>query len=192
MVGEIRDGETAELAIHAALTGHIVLSTLHTNNAIGVIPRLIDMGVQAFLLPPSLNLMAAQRLLPKLCQECKKAEPAPEAVAREIKDGIQRLPKEYQEELKKEIGNLDGPYQIYHSPGCEACKGKGIKGRIAIFEVLEMTRQLEDIINASPTESKILEEAKRQGMVSLRQDGIIKALKGLLSMEEVLRETMEM
>jgi type IV pilus assembly protein PilB len=192
MVGEIRDGETAELAIHAALTGHIVLSTLHTNNAIGVIPRLMDMGVQAFLLPPSLNLMAAQRLLPKLCQECKKAEPASEAIAREIKAGIQKLPKEYQEELGKEVKSLEGPYQIYHSPGCEACKGKGIKGRLAIFEVLEMTPQLEEIINTSPVENKILEEAKRQGMVSLRQDGIIKALKGLLSMEEVLRETMEM
>jgi type IV pilus assembly protein PilB len=150
------------------------------------------MGIQSFLIPSSMNLMMAQRLLPKLCQECKKAEAAPSAVSEEIKKAIAKLPKEYGEELEKESINLEGPYKIYHSPGCEACKGKGIKGRIAIFEVLEMTRQLEEIINASPVESKILEEAKRQGMITLRQDGIIKALKGLLSMEEVLRETVEM
>ena len=192
MVGEIRDGETAELTIHAALTGHIVLSTLHTNNAIGVVPRLVDMGIQPFLIPSSMNLMMAQRLLPKLCQECKKAEQAPGNVSEEIKKEIEKLPKEYLEELKKEVKNPEGSYQIYHSSGCEACKGKGIKGRIAIFEVLQMTRQLEEIINTNPVENKILEEAKRQGMITLRQDGIVKALKGLLSIEEVLRETVQL
>ncbi len=186
MVGEIRDNETAGLAIHAALTGHIVLSTLHTNNALGVIPRLINMGVDAFLLPASLNLMLAQRLVPRLCQQCKKAEKATGKIQEIIKKEIERLPNESMKDLPA------GEYQIYHSPGCPACNNKGIRGRIALFEILKTTPELEDIINTNPTEHRILEEANRQGMISLRQDGILKALKGLISMETVLRETMEM
>lgn len=175
MVGEIRDEETAGLAVHAALTGHIVLSTLHTNNALGVIPRLIDMKVEPFLIPSSLNLMAAQRLVPRLCQKCRKpVEPSVEI--REI--------------IKKETGKTD--FQIYRSAGCEACKGKGFSGRVALFEVLKMTPELENIVNTGPTEAKIMEEAKRQKMITLRQDGILKALEGLISIEEVLRETTEM
>ncbi len=185
MVGEIRDEETAGLAIHAALTGHIVLSTLHTNNAIGVIPRLIDMKVQPFLLPPSLNLMVAQRLIPRLCQNCRKAEKAAAAIQEIIKKELEKLPKE-------STKNFNEPYEIYHSSGCEVCKNKGVSGRVALFEILEMTRELEEITNSGPTEHKILEEARRQGMISLRQDGILKALEGLVSIEEVLRETTEM
>ncbi len=172
MVGEIRDSETASLAIHSALTGHIVLSTLHTNNAIGVIPRLIDMKVDAFLLPSSLNIMLAQRLLGKLCQSCKKTE---------------NPPPDINDLIKKEIGKLKAPpvdgYKIYHSTGCKECNNKGIKGRVAIFEVLEM--------NQSLMEGNIAEEAKKQGMVTMRQDGLIKAVDGLVSVEEVLRETSE-
>lgn len=182
MVGEIRDNETAGLAVHAALTGHIVLSTLHTNNAAGVIPRLIDMKVEPFLLPSALNLMASQRLVSKLCQKCKKAEePLPE-IKNIIKKEIDKLPKEL-------ISQSD--FKIYHSSGCEACKGKGVSGRIALFEIFEMTPQLGEIISGGLSESKILEEAKRQGMITLRQDGILKALQGLASIEEVLRETEE-
>ena len=185
MVGEIRDNETANLAIHAALTGHIVLSTLHTNNALGVIPRLINMKVEPFLLPPSLNLMLAQRLLPRLCQQCKKAEKAAEKIQEIIKKELEKLPKDLTKDLNE-------PYEIYHSTGCPACQSKGVSGRIALFEILTMTPELEEIINTSPTEHRILEEARRQGMISLRQDGVLKALKGLISIEEVLRETMEM
>ena len=184
MVGEIRDNETADLAIHSSLTGHIVLSTLHTNNALGVIPRLINMKVDAFLLPPSLNLMLAQRLLPRLCQQCKKAEKAAEKIQAIIKKETGKLSAE----STKDFGE---PYQIYHSPGCPACQNKGIAGRIALFEILKMTSELEEIVNTAPTEHKILEEATRQGMITLRQDGILKALQGLVSVEEVLRETME-
>jgi type IV pilus assembly protein PilB len=188
MVGEIRDNETAGLAIHAALTGHIVLSTLHTNNSLGVIPRLINMGVEPFLLPPALNLMVAQRLIPQLCQNCKKPEKAPEKIQELIKKEIEKLPKD-------SISNFQLPtsnFQIYHSPGCPACKNKGVSGRIALFEILVMTPELEEIVNTNPTEHKILEEARRQGMISLRQDGILKAIQGLVSIEEVLKETMEM
>lgn len=177
MVGEIRDEETAALGVHAALTGHIVLSTLHTNNAIGVIPRLIDMKVQSFLLPSSLNLIVAQRLIGMLCQSCKKAE-AP--------------PPDVNDIIKKEVGKLrEGPYQIYHATGCGECKNRGTRGRIAIFEVLEMTPELAGIISKESTENKIWEEAKRQDMVTLRQDGLLKALDGLVSVEEVMRETSE-
>ncbi len=186
MVGEIRDTETASLAVHAALTGHIVLSTLHTNNAIGVIPRLVDMKVDSFLLPSSLNLMVAQRLMPKLCQQCKKAETPSDAVLEVMKKELELLPAKIRTKL--DIGE---GYKVYRSPGCAACKNKGISGRVALFEVLRMTPELADIINAGPSENKIFEEAKRQGMITLRQDGIAKALHGLLSIEAVLRETSE-
>jgi type IV pilus assembly protein PilB len=186
MVGEIRDSETAALSVHAALTGHIVLATLHTNNAVGVIPRLIDMKVDAFLLPSVLNVMVSQRLVGQLCQQCKQAESAPAKIAEIIKKELAALP----EEVKKTIKYKD-PYQIWKSPGCKECKNKGRVGRVAIFEALAMTPELEVIINAQPTENKILEEAQRQGMVTLRQDGIIKALEGLVSIEEIIRETSE-
>ena len=188
MVGEIRDEETAGLAVHAALTGHIVLSTLHTNNSIGVIPRLIDLKVHSFLLPSSLNLMVAQRLIPKICDNCKKPEKAPEEINRVIEKEIAKIPKEV---LAKSKVDVSRPYKIYRAPGCEACKGKGIIGRVAIFEILKMTPELEQIINSGLTETKILEEFKRQGNVSLRQDGILKAIEGVVSIEEVLRETEE-
>ncbi|PIR44364.1 hypothetical protein COV23_00215 [Candidatus Wolfebacteria bacterium CG10_big_fil_rev_8_21_14_0_10_31_9] len=187
MVGEIRDEETAALAVHASLTGHIVLSTLHTNNSIGVIPRLVDMKVQPFLIPASMNLMLAQRLMPRLCSKCKKSEdPSPE-----IKEIIKKEIDKLSQEVKNSI-SVKEPYQIYHAPGCDACKGKGISGRIALFEILQMTPELEKIVNSGASEGKILEEAKRQGMISLRQDGVIKALEGYVSIEEVLRETTEM
>lgn len=184
MVGEIRDEETAALAVHAALTGHIVLSTLHTNNALGVIPRLADMKVQPFLLPASLNLMVAQRLLPRLCQKCKTAKEASPEIQAIINKELEKLSVETRNSIPHK-----SPYKVFNSPGCEACKNKGISGRIAIFEVLRMTGAFEKIINEGLNENKIAEEAVRQGMVVLRQDGILKALDGLITIEEVLRET---
>jgi len=185
MVGEIRDNETAALAIHSALTGHIVLSTLHTNNAVGVVPRLIDMKVESFLLPSSLNLMVGQRLIPRLCQQCKKVEDVSSEVADIIRRELAKMPHEM-------VVNVKAPFKSYRSPGCPACKNKGISGRVALFEVMEMTPELRNIISEDPDEPKILEESKRQQMITLRQDGIMKAMDGLVSMEEVLRETTEM
>jgi len=186
MIGEIRDAETAGLAVHAALTGHIVLSTLHTNNAVGVIPRLIDMGVPPFLLPSSLNLMAAQRLLSRICARCKKPKEAPAQVAQIIKKELNKLEAALASKYAE-------PYQIYHASGCAACKHKGVSGRIAVFEVFQMTPTLADLV-VSPefNENRILEEAKRQGMISLRGDGILKALQGFVNIEEVIRETEEL
>ncbi len=183
MVGEIRDVETAQLAIHAALTGHVVLSTLHTNNSIGVIPRLIDMKVDSFLLPSALNMMMAQRLVSKLCQKCKKPEPMPAAMAEIVKKELEKIPADARPK--------SADSKIWRASGCDACKNKGILGRLAIFEVLRMTPELENIISGGMTEQKILEESRRQGMVTMRQDGILKAFEGLISMEEVLRETEE-
>lgn len=184
MVGEIRDGETAGLAVQAALTGHIVLSTLHTNNAAGVIPRLIDMKVEPFLLPVSLNLMISQRLVGLLCYNCKTKELPSQSIQDVISKALQDMPDEVRNKYKE-------PYNVYHAKGCDICKGRGVLGREAIFEVLQMTPTLEDIINSSPTAQKIAKEAKSQGMFTLRQDGVIKALEGLVSIEEVIRTTDE-
>jgi type IV pilus assembly protein PilB len=182
MVGEVRDHETAGLAIQAALTGHVVLSTLHTNNAAGVIPRLLDMKVDAFLLPVSLNLMIGQRLVGLLCASCKVAEPASEALQEAIAKSIADLPHDL-------ISRYAKPYAVSRAPGCPKCKGRGVVGRIPIFEVLRMTPGLEEVINEGASLQKIVKEAKQQGMISLRQDGVLKALAGMVSLEEVLRVT---
>ncbi len=181
MVGEVRDSETASLAVQAALTGHIVLSTLHTNNAAGVIPRLLDMKVEPFLMPVSVNLMIAQRLVGKLCEHCRVTEPAPAPAAKVIAHALESLPEEK--------AKYEEPYKIYRSPGCAACKGRGIMGRIAVFEVLTMTPAMEEIIQSGPTLQKILKEAKAQGVISMRQDGVLKALAGVVSLEEVIGTT---
>ena len=182
MVGEIRDSETVALATHAALTGHIVLSTLHTNNAIGVIPRLIDLGVQPFLLPPALSLAVAQRLVRKLCQKCKRrVKPK-----REIRDLILKEIDKLPEKVKKEI-KIEEPLTISEPVGCRDCHNTGYSGRIALFEILGMTSSLAEIILKESSESKILEEAKRQEMLTMKQDGILKVLDGITTIEEVLR-----
>jgi len=189
MVGEIRDGETAALAVNAALTGHIMLSTLHTNNALGVVPRLVDLGVPAFLLPSSLNVMLAQRLVIRLCPDCKKETKAPPEIQAAIEEAFGTLPSQ-----AKSLAVFKPPYVIFHSntgTQCKTCKGKGTLGRISIMEIFRMTKELANIISAGFTANKLAEESKRQGMVTLRQDGIIKALEGKVLIEEVMRETNE-
>jgi type II secretory ATPase GspE/PulE/Tfp pilus assembly ATPase PilB-like protein len=186
MVGEIRDSETAGLAVHAALTGHIVLSTLHTNNAIGVIPRLIDMGVEPFLLPASLNLSIAQRLVRRLCPECKfEVEPSPK-VLEMIEKELSKVPADVLEDL-----NIKRPFKVYQAKGCKYCNYKGTKGRIAIFESLSMTKELERIVLETLSEGEIIKEANRQGMITMKQDGLLKVIQGIVSLEEVLRAVEE-
>ena len=184
MVGEIRDNETAELATHAALTGHLVLSTLHTNNAIGVIPRLIDMGVQPFLLPSAINIMIAQRLVRRLCPDCKQKVLATEKEQQIIEENLSQLPSAVKSKLP-----YKKPYYVYKSKGCPSCNGKGYLGRIAIFELFQMTPAVEEIILTQPSSEKLLAQAKKQGMITLRQDGIMKALEGEVGMEEILSIT---
>ncbi|MEK7503573.1 MAG: GspE/PulE family protein, partial [Patescibacteria group bacterium] len=186
MVGEIRDEETAALATNAALTGHVVLSTLHTNNALGVIPRMIDLGVAPFLIPPALRLAIAQRLVRVLCPECKKeTAPVPEVKAMILKE-IENLPPLIKKDVK-----VPSDFKIYEIKGCKKCNFSGYAGRIALFEILEMTAQLAEIIIKEPNESRILEEARRQGMITMKQDGILKILEGVTSVAEVLRAAEE-
>jgi len=186
MVGEIRDGETASLATQASLTGHVVLSTLHTNDTIGVIPRLIDMGVEKYLLAPTLNLALAQRLARKLCQFCKVAVKASTAEEFSIKKALDRMPKE----SKKGLGESN--FEIFKAgDGCKECNGKSYKGRIGVFETLAMTDELEKIILTNISEEDLRKEAKNQGMITMFEDGIIKVIKGLTSMEELLTVAQE-
>ena len=189
MVGEIRDAETANLAVNAALTGHVMLSTIHTNNSVGVIPRLVDLGVPSFLLSSALNMVIAQRLVLKLCPECKVEEKAPAEVEKAIDASMKMLPPE----LKK-TKSFKSPYTIYkkgNKPDCKICKGRGTSGRVALYEIIHMTRELGELINKGFTESTLWDEARRQGVATMRQDGMLKALEGLISVEEVLRETTE-
>jgi len=182
MVGEIRDEETAALATHAALTGHIVLSTLHTNNALGVAPRLLDLDVAAFLIPSALSLAIAQRLVRVLCPHCKK-KVKPDPKAKEIiLEELEKLPPAIKKDVK-----VPEPLMVYQAQGCKKCNSTGYLGRIALFEILEMTNQLGEIILKEPTEAKIEEEARRQGMTTMKQDGVLKVLDGVTSLEEVLR-----
>ena len=180
MVGEIRDEETASLAINAALTGHVVLSTLHTNNAVGVIPRLIDMKVNPFLIPPALGVAIAQRLVGRLCPNCKNKI----APNKEIKEMILKEINSLPPVIKKTAPSVEF---IYEAKGCRKCNQRGYSGRIGVFEVLEMTSELGSVVLKEPSESRILQEANRQGMITMKQDGILKVLDGYTTIEEVLR-----
>ncbi len=185
MVGEIRDSDTAKLAVHAALTGHLVLTTIHTNNAVGIIPRLLDMGVEPFLIPSSVAVGIAQRLVQRLCSNCKKSIPAEGKMLTLIERELKDLPEEDRKRIPQ------GQIKIWVAPGCEKCSGHGTKGRIGIYESYEMTREMEDALAKEATESVIREIIRRQHMVTMMQDGILKALEGLVSMEEVLRVVVE-
>ncbi len=184
MVGEIRDEETAGLAIHAALTGHLVLATLHTSHAIGAIPRLIDMKVDAFLLPPTLSVIIAQRLVRTLCPFCKKKvkprKEIEEMIIKEIKSLPDLIKRDYSIEVPKN-------FYIYEPGQCKKCNEMGFSGRIGIFEVLAMTDQLEEIILQKGSEAVIFQQARNQGMMTMKQDGILKVLEGITTIEEVLR-----
>jgi type IV pilus assembly protein PilB len=183
MVGEIRDGESADLAVNAALTGHIVLSTLHTSNAAGVIPRLADLDVSTFLIQPSLNLILAQRLIRVLCPHCKKEQKPKPEVKKFILEETQAL------SASAKTKYIKPNFSIFEPEGCKKCNFQGYKGRIAVYELLEVTDRLSEIILKEPTDTRISEEARRQGMITMRQNGIIKLLQGITSLEEILRVT---
>lgn len=186
MVGEIRDEETANLVIHSALTGHVVLSTLHTNSAIGVIPRLIDMGIRPFLIPSTLRLVVSQRLIRVLCEKCKrKVRPNPR-IESYIMENVKNLPLEVKQEVK-----ISEPLYIYEANGCELCNFKGYRGRTGLFEVFSMNEELADVILKNPIESLILKTAQKQGMLTMAQEGILKVLAGETTIDEITRVTQE-
>jgi type IV pilus assembly protein PilB len=188
MVGEIRDKETAELSVHAGLTGHFVLSTLHTNNAIGTILRLLDMGVEPFLLASTLKVALAQRLVRKLCSHCKEKVEMSEEALKGFHETLDSVPDEiWQEEMggktKDDIKNMP----LYRAKGCSRCDKTGYNGRLGIGEIIEINEDLKRLIekgNQNISEEQIREN---QIFVNLRQDGFMKVLKGITSLDEVLR-----
>ena len=184
MVGEIRDKETAETAVQSALTGHIVFSTLHTNNAAGVIPRLINLGVNPKILVSALSLSIAQRLVRKLCTFCKKESIPTEEESKIMKLVLDTIKNEGKD-LKKYNIDPEAPFKIFVPVGCEKCNKIGYKGRIGIFEAIKTDETIEKIIPENPSEHEIKKVARGQGILSMRQDGIVKVLNGITSISEV-------
>ncbi len=190
MVGEIRDNETAELAIHAALTGHFVLSTLHTMDAIGAIPRLMDMKVEPFLLGSTLHTVIAQRLARKICSKCKEETKISDEYLNRIKKQISKIEKVAPGYIEDLIPDFDiNNLKFYHGKGCPQCGNTGYKGRIAIAEVLDVNDRLRDLISNNQRNITLEDVVNSQPFITMEQDGVIKVLKGLTTMEEVLRVT---
>ncbi|HRY22296.1 MAG TPA: GspE/PulE family protein [Candidatus Dojkabacteria bacterium] len=212
MVGEIRDEETAALAVQASLTGHLVLSTLHTNSAASAIPRLLDMGVESYLLASTLRCIVAQRLPRSICKDCIEAYPAPQEVVKNIKevfagrsefDLVPYLQRVY--ESKKASSNGDSitmrPPEVgadgqpviylYRGTGCDKCGGMGYSGRIGIFEVLDVSEKISRMIMENASADEIKNIAVEEGMLTMLQDGYLKALEGITTIEEVLRVSKE-
>lgn len=180
MIGEIRDLDTARTAMNAALTGHLVLSTLHTNNAAGTIPRLVDLGVTPSAIAPAINVSMAQRLIRKLCPQCREKYAASLEEAELIRNTAAALPAGYE---RPDTTNLF----LWKAKGCSACNNIGYKGRIGVFEAILINEELEPLIIMSPGETEILKGSKKQGLLDMRQDGILKVLDGVTSLEELRR-----
>jgi type IV pilus assembly protein PilB len=180
MVGEIRDKETAQLAIQAALTGHLVFSTLHTNNAIGVIPRLIDMGVDPYLIAPTLILSVAQRLARVVCPDSRKQVPMDDTMRQIMAKEFTDLP----EEAKKQIPTDNVMYEVVPSPECP----NGTHDRMAVFEMFAVDKEMQHIILTSPIESEIYKSARSRGMLTMKEDAIIKSLQGTLPFQEIYND----
>jgi type IV pilus assembly protein PilB len=195
LVGEIRDKETADLAVQAALTGHVVLSTIHTNSAAGVLPRMLDMEIEPFLIASTINTVIGQRLVRKLCDKCKEPFQTSEAQTKSVLATLEKvLPKNKGEleAVKKDVGYEAIPYvdaesfTMYKAVGCKACV-KGYKGRVGIYEVFSMTSEMEQHLLARATTTEIQDQACKDGMLTMKQDGYFKALNALTTLEEVAR-----
>lgn len=178
LVGEIRDKETAEIALQASLTGHLVFSTIHTNSAAGAVPRLLDLEVRASSIGPALNAIIAQRLVRRLCEKCKKARSLDNDLKNKIAKFLEKLPERVNKKLFQEA-------KIFEAAGCAKCGNLGYKGRIAIFEILTVGPEMEDLINKETSEVKIQDFALKNGMVTMQQDGVLKVIGGITSFEEV-------
>jgi type IV pilus assembly protein PilB len=176
MVGEIRDKETAEIAIHSALTGHLLLSTLHTNDAIGALPRLIDMGVEAYLASSTLNVVLAQRLVRRICKYCIVQDTPQKAILEKLKNELQINPQ---------------TCKFYKGKGCSKCANSGYSGRIGIYEVLNITDSIKDLVLKKASNEQILSLAKKEGMTTMFEDGIDKVAAGQTTIDEVLKAVLE-
>jgi len=182
MVGEIRDDETANLAVHAALTGHLVFSTLHTNSAVGVVPRLLDMGVKPFLIPPTISTALSQRLVRVLCPFCKKKIELSGEAKKYVLSVVENFPETA--ENKPEIKE---PLIVFAPVGCKKCNKTGYSGRIGAFETLEINDAIADLIVNKAGSKEIFQEARKQGMTTMEEDGILKVLNGITSLEEIMQ-----
>lgn len=183
MVGEIRDAETTDLAIQAALTGHLVFSTLHTNNASGSLPRLLDMGAEPYLVASALNAVCGQRVVRRICNFCKEEYEPPKEIVEDIKKVLGRL---YPEETQK-----DGKTILYKGAGCPDCGGTGYLGRIGVYEVLPIEEHIGRLILERASMNDIENKALELGMITMKQDGYLKILEGITTIEEVLRVAQE-
>jgi len=188
MVGEIRDEETARLAVQAALTGHLVFSTLHTNNASGALPRLLDMGVESYLIASTVRVAVGQRLIRVLCPKCREAVTADETTLQKVKFSLSGMRDFNLEDYVKRYGK-DGKLVMYKAKGCDECDRTGYSGRTGIFEVLKLNDTIGQMIIQHRADSEIEEQAKKEGMITMLQDGFLKALEGITTIEEVLRVT---
>lgn len=197
MIGEIRDGETAGLAIQASLTGHLVFSTLHTNSASGALPRLLDMGAETFLLASSISAIVAQRVVRKICSDCKQEYDPPAPLVDDIKktlgDLLHDKKTKFSEVVQKDLKELEGTkkFRLYQGKGCNKCGDSGYTGRIGIFEVLLVNEKIGRLILERSPAGKINEQSVEDGMVTLVQDGYLKAIEGITTIEEVLRVARE-
>jgi type IV pilus assembly protein PilB len=189
MVGEIRDQETARIAVQASLTGHLVLSTLHTNDAPSTITRLINIGIEPYLISASVNAVLAQRLVRRICQDCKTPETAPrESVAQYLaRHGVQAGPET--SASTKTGTSAPGTFQMFRGVGCDKCRKTGYAGRVGIYEMLEMSDDLRDVITASPSLMDLRRACQQRGMRNLREDGFQKVAAGLTTVEEIARAT---
>jgi len=176
--------ETADIALQAALTGHLVLSTLHTNDAIGAVPRLINLGVRAVSIGPALSLVIAQRLVRRLCPDCKKQADTPPELRAKIKKFLDGLPQRVD---KSKFAN----YKIYEAVGCAKCNNLGYKGRVGIYEFLEGGLDLEEIILKDASELALKALSEKRGMVTMQEDGVLKTLSGETTFKEVESATGE-
>jgi type IV pilus assembly protein PilB len=195
MVGEIRDKETMEIAIHAAMTGHLVLSTLHTNSAAGAIPRLIDMGAEPFLIASTINVVMAQRLVRKLCPDCRQSFTLDNDL---LKSLGQEMNLDYILSVAERNNFIDkdiaaskdwSKINFFRAVGCERCSNEGYKGRVGIFEVMEISDNVAKMVSARADSNEIEKKAREEGMIKMLEDGMVKVLQGTTSIEEILRVT---
>ena len=184
MVGEIRDGETAGMTTQAALTGHLVLSTLHTNDTAGALPRLINMGIEPFLITSSIQLVLAQRLIRLICPKCKEELKVPPNLISEVQKELDAIP----ESNKKERDRIPADLKFYYGKGCSECT-QGYKGRIGLFEAMEMTPEVENLAIGRKSANEIKAQAIKDGMITMKQDGMLKVLAGLTTLDEVFTAT---
>jgi len=186
LVGEIRDLETVDIALQAALTGHLVFSTLHTNDAIGAIPRLISLGAKPFNIGPAINMTVAQRLVRRVCEKCAVKEPPSEEELAEIKDGLAAAAPEL---AKKGVAlpEIGGGLEIARAKGCPHCANTGYRGRVGIYEAFTVDDELQAYVLGAPTIPGIKEIVKRKGMLTLYQDGLIKVVQGITTLDELKR-----